>query len=381
MKTFGSRFFVLLVVITLLTGCWDSRSIEDISIVIGLGIDLDKDSDHISLAHQIIVPPSNGGDSSQGSPFKNIYTSGKTVHSAIRNLALRDDPVYSDHQRILLIQKEVLRKYSLDEVINQLVKDDKTRRSLYVFITDESIKEVFSTSDIDEIPSNQLYSLIENRSRSTKILPAVSLGKVSSNLQKNASFVLQDVQIINQQIALSGGGIIDNGRIMEQGLTVDDIATLNWFTGDLDGGVISTIEKGMPLAFEILDEVKVKVTSEYKEDQIFISVHSETVGRISEDWNEQEDSFTESYSKNREKAVEKEIEDRVLDFIHKLQTELKVDATNLSEYMRVQQPDFWEKHKKDWNQYFCESDISFSVSVTVEDFGTKGSTKKMKNEM
>ncbi|WYP28408.1 Ger(x)C family spore germination protein [Alkalihalobacillus sp. FSL W8-0930] len=373
--------FTLLVIVTLLTGCWDSRSIEDISIVIGVGIDLEEDSDNIALAHQIIVPPSNGGDSSQGSPFKNIYTSGKTVHSAIRNLALRDDPVYSDHQRILLIRKEVLRKYSLDEVINQLVKDDKTRRSLYVFITDESIKDIFSTSDTDEIPSNQLYSLIENRSRSTKILPAVSLGKVSSNLQKNATFVLQDVQVINQQLALSGGGVIVDGQILKQELTLDDIATLNWFTGDIEGGVVSTEKDGMPLAFEILDKVKVKIQSEYKEDQIFISVHSETVGRISEDWNEQEDSFTESYSRNREKAIEDEIEDRVLDFIHKLQTEIKADATTLSEYMRVQQPDFWEKHKKDWNRYFSEADISFSVSVTVEDFGTKGSTKKMKNEM
>lgn len=54
----------------LLTGCWDSRSIEDISLVIGVGIDLEEESENISLGHQIIVPPSNGGDSSQGSPSK-----------------------------------------------------------------------------------------------------------------------------------------------------------------------------------------------------------------------------------------------------------------------------------------------------------------------
>ncbi|MBM0064853.1 Ger(x)C family spore germination protein [Alkalicoccobacillus gibsonii] len=366
----------LLIMAILLAGCWDSRSIEDISLVIGVGIDLEEDSDNIALGHQIIVPPSNGGDSSQGSPFKNIYTSGKTVHSAIRNLALRDDPVYSDHQRILLIHNKVLQKYRLDEVINQLVKDDKTRRSLYVFTTDESIKKIFSTTDRDEIPSNQLYSLIENRSRSTKILPSVSLGKVSSNLQKKVSFVLQNVEVINNQIALAGGAIISDGKIMNQELSVDDIATLNWLTGRIEGGVISTEEDSMPLAFEILDDVKVKVKSEYKNDRIYFTVHSETEGRISEDWNEEGDSFKEAYSVNRERAVEEEIKNRVVDFIRKLQTEIQADVIGFSEYVKVQQPDFWKEHKEEWNRYFSESDISFSVSVTAEDFGTKGSIKK-----
>lgn len=365
----------------LLTGCWDSRSIEDISLVIGVGIDLEEESENISLGHQIIVPPSNGGDSSQGSPFKNIYTSGKTVHGAIRNLALRDDPVYSDHQRILLIHNSVLKKYTLDEVINQLVKDDKTRRSLYVFTTNESIKKIFSTTDSDEIPSNQLYSLIENRGRSTKILPAVSLGKVSSNLQKKASFVLQNVEVINNQVALAGGAVILNGHISDQELSVDDIATLNWLTGSIEGGVISTEKDSMPLAFEILGDVKVQVKSEYKNDRMYFTIHSEAQGRISEDWNEEEDSFKEDYSADRGRIIKDEVEDRVLDFIHMLQTEVKSDVAGLSEYVKVQEPDFWTEHKNEWNRYFTEAEISFNVSVTVEDFGTKGSIKKRISDM
>lgn len=365
----------------LLTGCWDSRSIEDISLVIGVGIDLEEESENISLGHQIIVPPSNGGDSSQGSPFKNIYTSGKTVHGAIRNLALRDDPVYSDHQRILLIHNSVLKKYTLDEVINQLVKDDKTRRSLYVFTTNESIKKIFSTTDSDEIPSNQLYSLIENRGRSTKILPAVSLGKVSSNLQKKASFVLQNVEVINNQVALAGGAVILNGHISDHELSVDDIATLNWLTGSIEGGVISTKKDSMPLAFEILGDVKVQVKSEYKNDRMYFTINSEAQGRISEDWNEEEDSFKEDYSADRARVIEDEVEDRVIDFIHMLQTEVKSDVAGLSEYVKVQQPDFWTEHKNEWNRYFTEAEVSFNVSVTVEDFGTKGSIKKRISDM
>ncbi|MDQ0206078.1 Ger(x)C family spore germination protein [Alkalicoccobacillus murimartini] len=371
------RFILLLFCTLTLSGCWDSRSIEDISLVIGVGVDISESGEYISLGHQIIVPPSNSGDSSQSSSFKNIYTTGQTVHNAIRNVALRDNSVISDHQRILIIRKDVLRKWTMDEVINQMIKDDRTRRSLFVFITDEPIKKILGTSDSGEIPSNQLYDLIDNRGKSTKILPEVSLGKLSSNLQKNVSFALQDVQIINNRLALSGGGVIKNGMILDEELSIDDIATLDWLTGEVEGGILSTRLDNMPLAFEILEEVKVKVKTSIENDQVLIDVQAETSGRISEDWNEQEDSFTDKYNEQRRKAIEKEIENRVNHLIEKLQNEIQADVTGFAEYMRVQQPAFWRQHKDQWDQYFSEAEISYSISAIIEDFGTKGSTKKL----
>ncbi|TSB47067.1 Ger(x)C family spore germination protein [Alkalicoccobacillus porphyridii] len=372
------RIFIGIVCMFCLTGCWDSRSIEEISLVIGVGVDISESGEYLSLGHQIIVPPSNSGDSSQNAPFKNIYTTGKTVHSAIRNLALRDHAVISDHQRVLIIRKDVLRKWTIEEVINQMIKDDRTRRSLFVFITDEPIKQVLGVSDAGEIPSNQLYDLIDNRGRSAKILPEVSLGKLSSNLQKGVSFLLQDVQIIDNRLALSGGGVIKDSMILDQELSIDDIGTLNYLTGDIEGGILSTTLEGMPLAFEILDDMNVSIKTDVKDDQVTINVDAETTGRISEDWNEDENSYTQAYNDQRQKAIEIEISKRVNHLVNKLQTDIHADVAGFSEYMRVQQPEFWKQHAAEWDDYFSNADISYSISVVIEDFGTKGSTIKMK---
>ncbi|MCM2674515.1 Ger(x)C family spore germination protein [Shouchella plakortidis] len=256
-------------------------------------------------------------------------------------------------------------------------KDDRTRRSLYVFITDEPIKQILGLSDSDEIPSNQLYDLLDNRWRSTKILPEVSLGKLSSNLQKNVSFVLQDVQIIGGRLALSGGGVIKNGKILDAELSIDDIGTLNYLTGEIQGGVLSTQLDSMPLAFEILEDMSIKVKTNVVNNHVSIDIDAETSGRISEDWNEQEDSFTDKYNDQRLKAIEAEIQKRVNHLIKKLQTDVQADAAGFAEYMRVQQPDFWDQYGGQWDQYFTEADITYSITVIVEDFGTKGSTKKM----
>lgn len=48
-------WFILL--IPLLTGCWDSQNIEELSLVVGMGIDNSKKKDEIMLTQQILVPP------------------------------------------------------------------------------------------------------------------------------------------------------------------------------------------------------------------------------------------------------------------------------------------------------------------------------------
>ncbi|XBO85886.1 hypothetical protein AAGG52_20145 [Bacillus licheniformis] len=40
----------------LLTGCWDSRQIEQLSIAIGLGVDKGEDDKNVKLTYQFLVP-------------------------------------------------------------------------------------------------------------------------------------------------------------------------------------------------------------------------------------------------------------------------------------------------------------------------------------
>ncbi|MED3826041.1 hypothetical protein P4561_20565 [Priestia flexa] len=64
----------------------------------------EKTSQHnLMLTHQTLISPDRGGvSSSSSSPYKNIVTKGPTVHEITKNIALKQDPLFSQHQRILV---------------------------------------------------------------------------------------------------------------------------------------------------------------------------------------------------------------------------------------------------------------------------------------
>lgn len=73
-----------------------------------------------------------------------------------------------------------------------------------------------------------------------------------------------------------------------------------------------------------------KIKTAYKDGKFKFTVTRNIEGRLSEDWNPNEDSFKDSYIKSIEKTVEKRVHETVTSFItEKLQKEIKADVTGL----------------------------------------------------
>ncbi|MCM3675391.1 hypothetical protein M3699_16300 [Peribacillus simplex] len=175
----------LILLIPLLTGCWDSKNIEELSLVVGVGIDKSKKKGEIMLTQQILVPPANGVQENQARlKYKNVTVSAKTLHEAIRDSLLITNTVLTNHQRIILINEDVLRKIPMETIINQSIRDNNTRRSCLVYLTKRPTKEILGLAD-DGIPSNVIYELKDNVERTNKILPPLTMGKASSSLQSD----------------------------------------------------------------------------------------------------------------------------------------------------------------------------------------------------
>ena len=61
------------------------------------------------LTHQTLTETESGNMSSS-IPYKNITTAGPTIHEITRNISLKSDPIYSQHQRALLIGEKRARQ-------------------------------------------------------------------------------------------------------------------------------------------------------------------------------------------------------------------------------------------------------------------------------
>lgn len=372
-----NKYLALIMMIIILMGCSRHRNIEQLSLVIGVGIDsLDTvnektDQHNLMLTHQTLVSPDRGGmSSSSSSPYKNIVTKGPTVHEITRDIALKQDPLFSQHQRILVFGEQAGKTFKLDALMDQLARDNEIRRSCLIFVTNGQAKDILTIKGMDTPPVNVIYDLVENRYRTNKILPTLSLGEISAKLETDQSFLVQRVSKLEKDIQLNGAALI-KGRKIYAFLSQNDLQALSWLRGDIQGGIVYGKHGRYPFSFEI-GSVKQKVKTKVKNDHsIHFDVYVKTSGRLSEDWDASDQKLSPSFINHIEKNVEKIIKSDTSKIVQKLQNDYQADAIEFREYVRINHPSFWKKHRKEWDTIFSNSTIDYHINVTIEDFGAK----------
>ncbi|GLI08573.1 hypothetical protein YDYSG_46050 [Paenibacillus tyrfis] len=122
----------LLPMISLLTGCWSQREIDDLSLVAGIALDkahetkiekaltkngaARKKEDLISITYQIFTSSSGGGQgkggggSSEQKRYENFTETGDLLLESTREISLRTErPIFAQHFKTLVIGDELLR--------------------------------------------------------------------------------------------------------------------------------------------------------------------------------------------------------------------------------------------------------------------------------
>ncbi|HZG17237.1 MAG TPA: Ger(x)C family spore germination protein, partial [Candidatus Bathyarchaeia archaeon] len=127
-------FLVLLLFFT--TGCWSRKEMNDIAIVMGIGID--KVGDEYLLSTQIVNPSQVAQRGSGGMPMSSVTTystKGKSLLEGIRRLTkLTPRKLYFAHIRVLAID-EHLAKDGLQDVLDFFMRQQEIRTDFYVIIT------------------------------------------------------------------------------------------------------------------------------------------------------------------------------------------------------------------------------------------------------
>ncbi|ASB90725.1 Ger(x)C family spore germination protein [Bacillus sonorensis] len=364
----------VLSLLLLLTGCWDSRQIEKLSIAIGLGMDKGEGEKNVKLTYQILVPKKIGPNGSSSDPTKFVSTSGNTVHQTIRSTSLKDYPIFSQHLQVIIFSEKIASDIALDALINQFIRDNSIRRSSEVYMTPGSAGKLLTIADEGDPASDVIHNIAENRASTIRLLEPVTLGDISIKMQTGLSFVMPRVVEEKGQLQIEGASVIKNLR-QYANLSPLDIEALNLLSGRVIGGVIDSKHQGHLFSFEVFS-MNHQIDTMRRNGKYKFDIHSEIKGRLSEDWYRGEDSFNQKYIDAIEQSVERDIRQRVRRFIRLLQNDLKTDVTDLADYARIHYPKEWQKDKYNWDKHFSEADIDYHVKATIQDFGTKGATKK-----
>ncbi|KHF37215.1 Spore germination protein A3 precursor [Paenibacillus sp. P1XP2] len=105
---------LLLIVPLFVTGCWDSKELNSLSIISATSID--RERDHWVVTFQVIIPQAiatqtGGGGAGSQSPTTIFSTNGRTIREAMQNASLETSRMlFFAHNSILILSEKVARE-------------------------------------------------------------------------------------------------------------------------------------------------------------------------------------------------------------------------------------------------------------------------------
>ncbi|PYI52232.1 hypothetical protein DLM86_22445 [Paenibacillus flagellatus] len=218
-----------------LTGCWDRREIDDVGIVLGIGFDESNGKQSVSMVHQFAVPKQFAAKESGSSQtnYLNLVNEGVSVFSNIRELSTRAErsPSY-EHLRMIVISEKVARSFDLNNIIDFLMRNTETRRTIRVAITQGKARDVFEKRGIISNPSLAIRELSDNWRTTLMMAPELKLGDMSEQLTGKTSFVVPQIEPFGKEAKSAGAAVVDGRKGSMIGwLSENEVAGLNLLQG------------------------------------------------------------------------------------------------------------------------------------------------------
>lgn len=402
MKLNVNRFRYILIGLSILllifqTGCWSMDEIEDLSIYVGMGLDEANETeleaklnklgagytrkDLISYTVQVVDKQSESKSGSSGvnpnaKPYLNITETGDSLFQMIREFSTRmERPLIGHHLKVIVINEQLARRKSLDQLLDFFLRDNDIRPSSLVLMSSGKAKKTLEAKGNSIIPTFRLVGMIDNRYRTLKISPPMTLTKLEGKMKAKSSYMLQNVIAAEGEVKFSGAAVIKGETQKFKGLlNEEELLGITWLMGNGKGGLVKTYneETKQIITYEV-KSMKSKITSQIKGNNITFDVKIQSEGRIMEDWSVSNKKIDDAFKAKVEQAAEQEVMRLIKLGLDKIQKKYKTDVAGFGVKLNIQHPKHWQRVKSDWDNLFSQIPITYNIKLTITDNGAKNS--------
>ncbi|MBX4149106.1 Ger(x)C family spore germination protein [Paenibacillus lautus] len=357
----------------LLTGCWDRRETNDLAIITGVGLDINKEGE-IEVTVEIYSPGGSigGGGGSQEDESKTVLRTGRgvSIPEAIEDLNKKlSREIIWNHTEVIVINKKFAEMGIRDE-LDFFVRHTEPRLRSYVFISEGNTKDIMALRPpLERNSSEVLIKLAES-----EVLMKVTLFELVEMLKEEsgASILplidklppekgrqpLETIAYINRSAVLKQGKMI--GSINDQ-ITRGVL----WFRDEIKESIV-TVKPEEADGFISMNLIKGRTDLIPKMDgyQLKMTVKVVTVDDVIQNQTNWDLNKVEEL-KMLEKELVKKIEKRLTDTLEKVQKEMKADVIGFAEEFRRKHPEQWKEIKEEWEGKFPTVEVTFDIEAKI----------------
>ncbi|MGM0865216.1 MAG: Ger(x)C family spore germination protein [Bacillota bacterium] len=394
MKRIISYFVIIFLLLTLLTGCWNRRELNELAITVAMAID--KSDGEYVVTTQVVNPnqvaAKQGGDKS---PVTLYQEKGDTIFEAIRRMTtVTARKLYFPHLRMIVISEE-LAENGVGETLDFLSRDHEVRTDFYIVIAKDTKAEnvLKVTTGLEDIPANKMFTALETSQGAWAPTMSVTLDKLISEIasegihplltgihiigeNRNIGKTMENVQKIKPDVTLKYGGlaVFKEDKLIGW-LNESESKAFNYVQGNVAStiGEVPCPEGKGKVAVEVIRskaDLKAKVENESPKGTIEIKVE----GNIGDVQCKKLDLTKTKTIDDLEKQSNKVLKKILESTITTAKEEFKVDIFGFGEAIHRSDPDYWKKAKNDWDEKFTDMPIEVKADVQIRRLGTIGNS-------
>ncbi|MBD2871430.1 Ger(x)C family spore germination protein [Paenibacillus arenilitoris] len=395
---------VILLVVPLLTGCWDRLEIEERAVVLGVSIDTASDESEaeesevthtrgslpppkkgmVRVGVQIALPgriPLGPGESggSQGDSSKTVWVIdvvGHSIDDAFMNLQQQvSSRLFFGHLRVIVVSEAVARK-GLENVNDYFRRNSEVRRMAWMMISKgRALSLLKAAPKLERIPTLYLMSTLDEGIRMGKF-PKDYIGIFWSNLSKKGQegFLPYVERKKDQNIEIMGLAYFKGNQMVGSTKPLE-IAGYLGLRGVNPAGyrAFINLDGAKETVITYVTQRRSNIDLQIKNDLPHFKVKVDLEVNIEEKINEamyiDNPQIIEKIEKQQEKASVVFYEN----IIAKTQDKGS-DIFGFGEHVRAKKPGYWSKKiktKENWQRIYKDATFDISVTVNVRRIGMK----------
>ncbi|MFD2118025.1 Ger(x)C family spore germination protein [Paenibacillus yanchengensis] len=384
---FGALACLLILLLTITTGCWNRMELSEISVVLAMGIDKVEDQYQVSV--QFVDPSQMSRNrTANRSPAVTISERASTVFEAVRKLTTKTSRrLYFSHLRLLVFDEKTA-KEGIKNAMDLMFRDHEVRPDFYIAVAKKNTArdilaivtptEVLPAMDIDKslIVSEKTWAptaainvitLLQTLMQDGKepVLTGVS---IIGNLEKSKT--MQNVQnpLAYGEYKYEGLGVFKEEKLLGW-LNESDSKAYTYIVNKVTStvGVSKCPNSGGFIAIEVT-EANTKIITNVENNKPSITLKMLIEGTINEvqctinmqdpnEYEQMEQTARETFQTMIEKGIKT------------VQRKFGVDIFGFGEAFHRNHPKQWNIWKEQWDDVFKQLPVQIDLDYKLNKVG------------
>ncbi|MCR8631404.1 Ger(x)C family spore germination protein [Paenibacillus radicis (ex Xue et al. 2023)] len=389
MKRAIASCLLLMLLLLLMTGCWSRHELNDLNIVVGMGID--KSNGKYKVTVQTVNPgqvASKKGSISTASPVVTYEEVGTTIPEALSRMTVKAPRhLYFAHLRMVIIGEEAARE-GISKQLDFLSRNMEMRTDFFFVIArDTDASEVLKiNSPMDPIPANNIYTKLDNSDKLWSATGSMTLNHLLQDLGKEGkSPSITGLEIVGDR---NIGKKTTNGQYIEPpvilqyaGMAAFKSDRMVGWLDENDTKALNYVQNSVyqTTGFIPCPKGKGNITMQVIRADTFIKAsiqngkpEFDVYLRIEQDISDAECSIDLSQAAivpELKKLTDNKIKAFIEGSVQKIQKNLGTDIYGFGEVLHQQYPKVWHQIK-DWNKVFTTVKVRAHVNSILRRMGT-----------